>query len=296
MDPQLGVFLWVDPVTAYQKPIDQFNRYRYGNGNPDTFSDPDGRQAIPMPMPYITPIPVPSAQENIQRNADASGGDRESGPTGRPTSRPTERPTGRDTVRRGRDGRPIPNRFPDRPLPTKPNGEPAPDPDAAGPHTQLGQRDGRNGKYDQAREFDGRGRPVKTLTLLITVVRVVIRTRMNILMSRVLPGALLRADQRGQSTEVDSHACKSVELPNHRGHGKRGNRGQLQYKRYVASIAFGCSLGIGITGDSESTSRAHGERPIRGVHGRSVQCACWRTASLGPGHSTFIRQRRAALH
>ncbi|WP_308812531.1 RHS repeat-associated core domain-containing protein [Stenotrophomonas sp. HMWF003] len=58
---------------------------------------------------------------------------------------------------------PIPNRFPDGPLPTKPSGEPAPDPDAAGPHTQLGQRDGRNGKYDQAREFDGSGRPVKTI-------------------------------------------------------------------------------------------------------------------------------------
>lgn len=58
---------------------------------------------------------------------------------------------------------PIPNRFPDGPLPTKPSGEPAPDPDAAGPHTQLGQRDGRNGKYDQAREFDGSGGPVKTI-------------------------------------------------------------------------------------------------------------------------------------
>jgi len=33
MDPQLGMFLSVDPVTAYQKPVDQFNRYRYANGN-----------------------------------------------------------------------------------------------------------------------------------------------------------------------------------------------------------------------------------------------------------------------
>lgn len=42
MDPQLGVFLSVDPVTAYQKPVDQFNRYRYANGNPYTVVDPDG--------------------------------------------------------------------------------------------------------------------------------------------------------------------------------------------------------------------------------------------------------------
>ncbi|MGA6539644.1 RHS repeat-associated core domain-containing protein [Stenotrophomonas sp. NPDC101269] len=45
MDPQLGVFLSVDPVTAYEQPVGQFNRYRYANGNPYTFSDPDGGQA-----------------------------------------------------------------------------------------------------------------------------------------------------------------------------------------------------------------------------------------------------------
>ncbi|MDZ5842799.1 RHS repeat-associated core domain-containing protein [Stenotrophomonas maltophilia] len=108
MDPQLGVFLSVDPVTAYQKPVEQFNRYRYANGNPYKFTDPDGRQAIPMPAPYILPIPVPHPGGNIQRSEDTSGGNRESGPSGRPTSRPTERPAGRDTVRRGRDGQPIP--------------------------------------------------------------------------------------------------------------------------------------------------------------------------------------------
>ncbi len=42
MDPQLGVFLSVDPVTAYQKPVEQFNRYRYANGNPYTYVDSDG--------------------------------------------------------------------------------------------------------------------------------------------------------------------------------------------------------------------------------------------------------------
>ena len=43
MDPQLGVFLSADPVTAYQQPVGQFNRYRYANGNPYKFTDPDGR-------------------------------------------------------------------------------------------------------------------------------------------------------------------------------------------------------------------------------------------------------------
>ncbi|WP_345780300.1 RHS repeat-associated core domain-containing protein [uncultured Stenotrophomonas sp.] len=45
MDPQLGVFLSVDPVTAYEQPIGQFNRYRYANGNPYKFTDPDGRES-----------------------------------------------------------------------------------------------------------------------------------------------------------------------------------------------------------------------------------------------------------
>ncbi|MGF6418245.1 RHS repeat-associated protein [Stenotrophomonas sp. AN71] len=45
MDPLLGVFLSVDPVTAYDQPVGQFNRYRYANGNPYKFKDPDGRSA-----------------------------------------------------------------------------------------------------------------------------------------------------------------------------------------------------------------------------------------------------------
>lgn len=44
-DPQVGLFLSVDPVTAYGNPVDQFNRYRYGNGSPYKFKDPDGRQS-----------------------------------------------------------------------------------------------------------------------------------------------------------------------------------------------------------------------------------------------------------
>ncbi|WP_329891416.1 RHS repeat-associated core domain-containing protein [Stenotrophomonas sp. SMYL11] len=43
MDPQSGMFLSTDPVTAYQQPVEQFNRYRYANGNPYKFTDPDGR-------------------------------------------------------------------------------------------------------------------------------------------------------------------------------------------------------------------------------------------------------------
>ncbi|MDI9273144.1 RHS repeat-associated core domain-containing protein [Stenotrophomonas sp. PFBMAA-4] len=44
MDPQLGVFLSVDPVTAYEQSVGQFNRYRYASSNPYRFVDPDGRR------------------------------------------------------------------------------------------------------------------------------------------------------------------------------------------------------------------------------------------------------------
>jgi len=45
MDPQLGVFLSVDPVTAFEQSVGQFNRYGYANGSPYSFTDPNGRQA-----------------------------------------------------------------------------------------------------------------------------------------------------------------------------------------------------------------------------------------------------------
>lgn len=53
--------------------------------------------------------------------------------------------------------------FPDRPLPRSEGGEPAPDPEAEGPYTQLGTKEGRNGSYPQAREFDAEGRPVRDI-------------------------------------------------------------------------------------------------------------------------------------
>lgn len=42
-DSQVGRFLSVDPVTAYDNSINGFNRYRYAMNNPYRFTDPDGR-------------------------------------------------------------------------------------------------------------------------------------------------------------------------------------------------------------------------------------------------------------
>ncbi|MBA2726546.1 MAG: hypothetical protein H0U49_00030 [Parachlamydiaceae bacterium] len=49
---------------------------------------------------------------------------------------------------------------PDRPLPQK-EGVLIPDTDA--PHTQLGLRSGRRGRYRQAREFDKDGKPLRDI-------------------------------------------------------------------------------------------------------------------------------------
>ena len=43
MDPGVGVFLSVDPVTALSGVRGMFNRYRYAGNNPFKFIDPDGR-------------------------------------------------------------------------------------------------------------------------------------------------------------------------------------------------------------------------------------------------------------
>ena len=50
-----------------------------------------------------------------------------------------------------------------KPLPRKEHGEPDPDPEASGAHTELGRQEGRNGDYNQAREFDQNGKPVKDI-------------------------------------------------------------------------------------------------------------------------------------
>lgn len=48
-DPQLGLFLSVDPVSAYASQK-HFNRYNYAYSNPYSFSDPDGRNPL---VPFI---------------------------------------------------------------------------------------------------------------------------------------------------------------------------------------------------------------------------------------------------
>lgn len=118
MDPQLGLFLSVDPVTAYQEPSRQFNRYRYADGNPYTLHDPDGRQAIRKLAEMLSRPMFPIIQRSDgndpdnrddpsdpaeDRNGDGRG-------DGRPEGRPSGRPEagGEREIRGGRQRTPSP--------------------------------------------------------------------------------------------------------------------------------------------------------------------------------------------
>ena len=73
-DPRIGMFLSVDPVTAYSDPIGQFHRYRYANNNPYRFTDPDGRWAedLVIGVPSII-MGAKSFANNVQEgNAGAA--------------------------------------------------------------------------------------------------------------------------------------------------------------------------------------------------------------------------------
>jgi len=62
---------------------------------------------------------------------------------------------------KGKKKRSVDVYVPDRPLPRDEDGVNIPDTDA--PHTQLGTKQGRRGKYPQAREFDRDGRPIRDI-------------------------------------------------------------------------------------------------------------------------------------
>jgi len=50
MDPTVGMFLSVDPVTARDGKLSQFNRYRYAKNSPYAYIDPDGRVPVVTEM------------------------------------------------------------------------------------------------------------------------------------------------------------------------------------------------------------------------------------------------------
>ena len=126
-----------------------WNRFNYVGGNALAFSDPNGLAAQAV-------APVAMALPAVMVGYAISPGFRSLvNNTARQCFGAIERMFSEEAESA--------NRFPNRELPRYPSGDAAPDPEAEGPYTQLGKREGRNGNYDKAREFDASGRPVRDI-------------------------------------------------------------------------------------------------------------------------------------
>jgi RHS repeat-associated protein len=155
-DPTFGRFLSVDPRHFDGMDLHSHNRYAYANNNPLRYKDPNGAMAqLVLRATYVAAFETATWLGAAQVGSALAGllwtlnegADAEKKPNA-PSAEPAKESKGAP-------------HFPDRQLPRDEHGRPAPDAEAEGPYSQLGQRDGRKGKYDQAREFDAEGKPVR---------------------------------------------------------------------------------------------------------------------------------------
>jgi hypothetical protein len=139
-DPKVGRFLSPDAVRFHFGGDAYFNRYAYANNNPLVLVDSDGNAAA-LRAPYM-------AGNFVGRVAVA----------------PLINYTISTLVMGGAVadytlGSYIYDVVHNESAPS----EESPKPSVDEPHTQLGQKDGRKGRYPQAREFDGEGNPVRDI-------------------------------------------------------------------------------------------------------------------------------------
>ena len=155
-DPVIGRFISTDPVGFDEDNLHSHNRYAYANNNPYKYLDPDGRTpALAARLVGQGSFALATrfgAREVGERlglalwvlmNAKSDAEDSSKGEAGTKDESDT--------------------RFPERKLPRDEGKLPKADPEAGGAYTQLGQKEGRSGKYDQAREFDANGKPVRDI-------------------------------------------------------------------------------------------------------------------------------------
>ena len=166
-DPVLGRFMGVDPVDFQASNLHSFNRYTYANNNPYKYVDPDGRFAfLIVPAFYALTALAAAATVSTAMKGDGGGqlmGGGDFGSLGASTTQMSDVPRTTTYYNESAKDERKKSAFPDRKLPRDQNGNPIRDPEAEGAHTQLGQKEGRRGKYDQGREWTASGGPVKDI-------------------------------------------------------------------------------------------------------------------------------------
>lgn len=165
-DPEIARFLSVDPIPVNVGNAFSFNRFAYANNNPYKYVDPDGQFAfLVVPAFYALTALAGAATVSSLMKGGGRQLDTDSGfgsglsPITQISDVPSSTSYHNESSKGDREG----SAFPDRELPRDRNGNPVRDPEAEGAHTQLGQKDGRRGKYDQGREWDASGNPVKDI-------------------------------------------------------------------------------------------------------------------------------------
>lgn len=150
-DQQLGRFMQVDPL-ANEGGQESLTPFQFGLNDPIRYNDPDGKCPICPAIPIIFEgVKALAAAYIAYKTTEAAK------PLIDKVVKTVEEKT--STPDPGTYSHPQSQ----KPLPRTEGGEPKPDPDATGPHTQLGRKDGRKGDYNQAREFDANGKPVKDI-------------------------------------------------------------------------------------------------------------------------------------
>jgi RHS repeat-associated protein len=181
-DPAIGRWTAVDSMSEHPFQIDK-SPYAYAWDNPVKLTDPDGHcpfcpaiieggvtayrvyrtyravewvaKAAGVTIRTPEPIAALSALSRVQRGRiipDASATVRL-----RPIIVKSDEKVTNETDKKP-EGYTV-----DRELPKDKDGNPQPEPDAEGSHTQLGVRTGRKDTYRKAREFDENGKPVKDI-------------------------------------------------------------------------------------------------------------------------------------
>ena len=162
-DPQVRRWISPDP----QGWLDSPNLYTYCKNNPLKYADPNGEWAIIIPivgggakaivMAAITATALATGSKYAADKINKSREQKQREEWARQDEE-NERKKREEGERKRKGGH---DKFPQRKLPRDSKGNPIPDTDA--PHSQMGIRDGRNGRYAQAREFDGKGNPVRDI-------------------------------------------------------------------------------------------------------------------------------------